>query len=118
MRLRALAGCVALTACVTARPVEPSASSEGLASWYGRELAGRPTASGEPFDPEALTAAHRTLPFGSCARVQLRSTGREVEVRINDRGPFVAGRIIDLSARAARELGLRDVEPVSVRACR
>jgi rare lipoprotein A len=103
-------------ACATVPP--PQAASEGLASWYGRELAGRPTASGEPFDPEALTAAHRTLPFGTCLRVQLRSTGREVEVRINDRGPFTPGRVLDLSARAARELGLSGVEPVVMRPCR
>lgn len=78
---------------------------EGLASWYGAELAGHPTANGELFDPGAMTAAHRTLPFNTCVRVELVSSGRAIEVRINDRGPFVSGRVIDLSEAAARALG-------------
>lgn len=91
---------------------------EGLASWYGQELRGRPTASGEPFDPNGLTAAHRTLPFGSCVRVERVGTERSVEVRVNDRGPFIRGRIIDLSARAARELGISGVSLVRLAPCR
>jgi peptidoglycan lytic transglycosylase len=95
-------------------PGPPSSAEEGLASWYGIEEAGRATASGELMDPEKLTAAHRTLPFGSLVRVVDRETGRSVEVIVNDRGPHVAGRIIDLSFAAARELDLvrRGVAPV------
>ena len=78
----------------------------GLASWYGPSLHGRRTASGERFDRYEFTAAHRTLPFG--ARVCVRSvlTGKAVVVRINDRGPFAPGRVIDLSQAAAQELGM------------
>ena len=84
----------------------PEASEEGIASWYGQQFAGHPTANGERFDPRALTAAHRSLPFGTCVRVELLSSGKSVEVRINDRGPFVAGRLIDLSEAAAARIGL------------
>ena len=69
----------------------------GGASWYGRKYHGRPTASGEPYDMFAMTAAHRTMPIPSYARVRNPANGREVVVRINDRGPFAAGRVIDLS---------------------
>lgn len=75
----------------------------GVASYYGRELAGHRTASGERFNPSGLTAAHRTLPLGSHVRVW--HGGRSVVVRINDRGPFVRGRVMDLSHGAARSLG-------------
>jgi len=77
----------------------------GMASWYGREFAGHRTASGERFDPNELTAAHRTLPFGTRVRVT-DADGDSVIVRINDRGPFARGRVIDLSQAAARRLGL------------
>jgi rare lipoprotein A len=77
----------------------------GRASYYSDRLAGRRTACGEPYDPRALTAAHRTLPFGTLVHVA-RSDGRYVVVRINDRGPFARGRVIDLSRRAAAELGM------------
>lgn len=79
-------------------------SSVGRASWYGREFAGRKTASGERFDPEMLTGAHRTLPLGTKVRVTNLHNGRSVLVRITDRGPFIRHRIIDLSEGAAREL--------------
>jgi rare lipoprotein A len=79
---------------------------EGMASYYGAELAGRRTASGERFDPRDLTAAHRTLPFGSKVRVTNAANGRSVVVRINDRGPFSHGRLIDLSRSAAEQIGL------------
>lgn len=79
---------------------------EGIASFYGAELHGNKTASGVPFDMNAFTAAHRTLPFGTKVRVTYQATGKSVVVEINDRGPHVAGRIIDLSAAAAREIGL------------
>lgn len=92
-------------------PAPPPAESgnavgEGAASYYGSELAGNPTASGERFDPEALTAAHRTLPLGSRVRVTNVRTGASVVVRINDRGPFHGQRVIDLSRAAARQIGM------------
>ena len=97
-----------------------AALGEGGASFYGDELAGRPTASGERFDPREFTAAHRTLPFGSCVRVVATRTGKEVEVRVTDRGPHVAGRVIDLSKAAADALGITSegVAPVRLYACR
>jgi rare lipoprotein A len=79
-------------------------SHEGIASWYGRKFHGKRTASGERFDMYALTAAHRTLPFGSIVQVTDLENGGSVRVRINDRGPFKSGRIIDLSYAAARKL--------------
>jgi rare lipoprotein A len=87
----------------------------GLASWYGRKFHGRRTSSGEPYDMYAMTAAHPTLPIPSYARVRNPANGREVVVRVNDRGPFHPGRIIDLSYTAALRLGvLRGVAPVEV----
>lgn len=79
---------------------------EGLASWYGRRFHGRKTASGEPYDMYAMTAAHPTLPIPSYARVTALDSGRSVVVRINDRGPFHSTRVIDLSYTAAHKLGL------------
>lgn len=78
----------------------------GVASWYGPGFQGRLTANGERFDMNELTAAHRTLPFGTHVEVESHSTGKKVRVRINDRGPFVGGRIIDLSKAAAQQLGI------------
>jgi rare lipoprotein A len=80
----------------------------GIASWYGKRFHGRRTASGESFDMHALTAAHPNLPFGSWVRVRNVVNGLSVDVRINDRGPHVKRRIIDLSRAAARSLGLLD----------
>ncbi|MDP3797749.1 MAG: septal ring lytic transglycosylase RlpA family protein [Polaromonas sp.] len=80
--------------------------ARGRASWYGPRFHGRRTASGERYDMYALTAAHKTLPFGTLVRVRSLVTGREVEVRINDRGPFGAGRVIDVSRAAAEALGM------------
>ncbi len=80
--------------------------AEGWASYYGTRWAGQRTASGEAFDPEAFTAAHPTLPFGARVRVTNLRNGRFVVVRINDRGPHVPGRIIDVSYAAARALGM------------
>ena len=92
---------------------------EGLASWYGDEFAGRRTSSGEPFDPDLLTAAHRTLPLPSWVEVENLDNGRTVIVRVNDRGPFAdpERRIIDLSEAAARELAMigAGVAPVRIR---
>jgi rare lipoprotein A len=78
---------------------------EGEASYYGYELAGRPTATGEPFDPNLPTAAHRTLPLGSIIRVTNVRNGESVVVRVNDRGPFHGNRVLDLSRSAAMALG-------------
>jgi len=87
----------------------------GLASWYGKKFHGRPTASGEIYDMYAMTAAHTTMPIPSYARVRNPANGREVIVRVNDRGPFHGGRIIDLSYTAALKLDLlRGVAPVEV----
>jgi rare lipoprotein A len=88
------------------RPDQIVATETGEASWYGARHHGRRTASGEPFDMHALTAAHRTLPFGTLCRVTSRRSGRMVIVRINDRGPWSKGRIIDLSRAAAEALGM------------
>lgn len=79
----------------------------GRASWYGRAFHGRKTASGERYNMEALTAAHRTLPLGSYVRVSIPGTAKWVVVKINDRGPYARGRVIDLSLAAARVLGLQ-----------
>ncbi|GHC23343.1 septal ring lytic transglycosylase RlpA family protein [Aidingimonas halophila] len=91
-------------------------TQEGVASYYSDNFQGQTTASGEPFDQQALTAAHPSLPLGTKVVVTRQDNGREVEVLINDRGPYAQGRIIDLSKRAARELGMlhRGVAPVLV----
>jgi len=91
---------------------------EGIASSYGREFHGRTTSNGELFDMHAMTAAHKTLPMGVYVRVQLKRSGKEVVVRINDRGPFVGDRIIDLSESAAKQLGMlqEGLAPVKVTA--
>jgi rare lipoprotein A len=81
-------------------------TATGVASYYGDEFSGRITASGERYDPNKLTAAHRSYPFGTRVRVTNLDNGKSVLVRINDRGPYKTGRIIDLSLRAAKELGL------------
>lgn len=95
------------------RPSRPEVSpppagfvETGIASWYGQEFHGRPTSSREIYDQNDLTAAHPTLPFGTMVLVTNLENGRQVTVRINDRGPFVKGRIIDLSYAAARLLGM------------
>ncbi len=99
-------------------PAEPPLA-EGVASYYGASFRGRRTASGERFDPDAFTAAHRTLPFGTCLRVENAGNGRSVRVRVNDRGPYAAGRLIDLSEAAARALDLirQGVAKVRLFAC-
>jgi rare lipoprotein A len=84
----------------------PGGSEEGLASWYGEPYHGRPTASGTIYDQRDLTAAHRTLPFGTRLRVHDLGSGRHVDVIVNDRGPFVTGRILDLSRGAAEAIDL------------
>lgn len=89
-------------------------ATRGKASWYGPGLHGNLTASGEPFDMYGMTAAHRTLPFGTLARVWRPDTRHFVVVRINDRGPFVGGRVIDLSYGAAHDLGMVSAGVVEV----
>lgn len=98
-------------------PYEPADYDEtGMAGWYGAELAGRKTASGERFDPAGMTAAHRTLALGSHVEVTSVANGRNVVLRINDRGPYHGKRIIDLSRAAAQRLGISGVGRVRVRA--
>ena len=115
LALGLLAACAARQATVTPPPAVPPAappleqpvfSQSGLASLYGSNFQGKRTASGEPLNNSAMTAAHRSLPFHTIVRVTAGSTGRWVKVRINDRGPYVAGRIIDLSDAAAIALGI------------
>jgi rare lipoprotein A len=98
--------------CASSVP-EPQATGpetlRGIASWYGEEFAGRTTANGEIFDPTLLTAAHRTLPFGTILQVLNPKTNQSVWVRVNDRGPYIANRMIDLSYAAAQKIGLVNV---------
>jgi len=104
-----VAGAAALAGCASAPPSRPPAVEVGLASWYGEPYHGRPTASGPRYDMEEMTAAHRTLPFGTLVRVTNQGNGKHADVLINDRGPFVAGRILDLSHAAA--VALDAIEP-------
>jgi len=101
-----LLAALALAPLVAFGKVDLGRTQQGIASLYSDALHGRRTASGERYDKSALTAAHKNLPLGSEVRVTRVKTGDSVVVRINDRGPFVKGRIIDLSRRAARELGI------------
>jgi rare lipoprotein A len=87
------------------------------ASRYGNELRGNRTASGEMFNPNGLTAAHKTLPFGTCLVVGNPTTGKSVAVRVNDRGPFAKGLALDLSAGAARAIGMRSTQSVTMKHC-
>lgn len=108
-RLLAAFALVVIAGCATApKPQPPAAPTtlHGVASWYGQEFAGRTTANGEIFDPMLLTAAHRTLPFGTVCDVSNPKTGQTVRVRINDRGPYINGRMLDLSYAAAQQIGL------------
>jgi rare lipoprotein A len=120
IRLWLVSLCLLLVACgaATPAPVEPKqgAGQHGYASWYGNQFHGRRTANGERFDQNALTAAHRTLPFGTKVRVWNKKNGRSVVVRINDRGPFgKKRRIIDVSRGAARKLDMIKAGVVPVR---
>lgn len=101
-------GCAAVPEHVTHR-------EQGRASWYGRARHGKATADGQPMDRNAMTAAHRRLPLGSRVRVTNLENGRSVELTINDRGPYVRGRVIDVSQRAAEELGFRQSGTARVR---
>ena len=110
----------------TSPPMKPTSVGPQLAhrgeivraTWYGNELRGNRTASGEMFDPNGLTAAHKSLPFGTCLVVGNPRTGRTVVVRVNDRGPFTEGMTLDLSAGAARAIGMHSTQKVSMQRCR
>ncbi|HEX2137788.1 MAG TPA: septal ring lytic transglycosylase RlpA family protein [Microvirga sp.] len=112
-RAALLAPCILVAACGAVTTAEGPGGAEagrqiqrGHASWYGPGFHGRRTASGETFRADGFTAAHRSLPFGTRVRVVNEGTGRSVVVRINDRGPFHGGRIIDIAQAPARSLGL------------
>jgi rare lipoprotein A len=134
LRAVAAASLLAASACETVAPPPPAPpppapvapappsppeprryQDEGNASWYGAKHHGEKTASGAAFDKNALTAAHRTLPFDTRLRVTNLENGRTVEVVVNDRGPYVDGRLIDLSEAAARKLGFTEDGVVRVR---
>src|SRR5438105_11555212 len=110
LALLVIAGCASpprsITTITPDRRPRPIAPTIGVASYYGRQYHGRKTASGEVYDMRKMTAAHRTLPFGVNVRVTDLASNRSVIVRINDRGPFTRGRIIDLSLAAAQKLGI------------
>src|SRR5260221_7849514 len=100
-------------ACTTTRktttpPQTQPTNEQGVASWYGQEFAGRTTANGEIFDPLLFTAAHRTLPFGTIVDVRNPKTNQTVRVRVNDRGPYIGNRTIDLSYAAAQQISIID----------
>jgi len=97
---------IALVAAAVALSLFGPYYETGIASWYGPGFHGNYTANGEVYDQEGISAAHKTLPFDTVVRVVEIETGNSIVVRINDRGPFVEGRIIDLSKGAARELGI------------
>jgi rare lipoprotein A len=125
LRVAALALLVAVAACTAVPPLpappapaaveQPTYAETGMASWYGRDHQGKKTAAGERFDMNQLTAAHRTLPLNTTVRVTNIDNQKTVKVRINDRGPYVRTRIIDLSSRAARALDIVDDGTAKVR---
>jgi rare lipoprotein A len=110
---------LALTACTGLAPAPPARGPEyqetGIASWYGKAHHRKRTASGERFDMRQMTAAHRRLEFDTVVRVTNLENGRTLKVRINDRGPYVRGRVIDLSSRAADALGIKEDGTARVR---
>ncbi|MCJ2045335.1 septal ring lytic transglycosylase RlpA family protein [Methylobacterium sp. J-078] len=113
MTIKPVRGAVALIGTVvTLAAHSPASAQSGAASWYA---SGHRTANGEHFNPNGMTAAHRSLPFGTRVRVENKRNGRSVVVRINDRGPFVRGRIIDLAKGSARALGMGGTTYVSLR---
>jgi len=114
----ALAVVLGLQACSLTRPVTPpvvDGHQQGVASWYGPGFHGRRTANGEVYDQYELTAAHQTLPLGTHVLVTSLTNGRSVEVRVNDRGPFIGGRVIDLSYGAARVIDMVGAGTMPVR---
>lgn len=116
LALLTLAGCGSAPKSGGGASSVPSGHSEsGLASFYGNEFQSRKTANGERFDQGKLTAAHRTLPFGTRLKVTNTQNGKSVQVRVNDRGPFVKGRIIDLSSSAFKTIASQNAGVVPVR---
>lgn len=106
-RLRgALAVALVLAACAHVTAEAAPRPEAGIASYYGDEFHGRPTASGQPYDKSRLTCAHRSHPFGAVLEVTNLENGRTVRVMVNDRGPYAKGRVVDLSGEAARQLGM------------
>jgi len=114
--LKGMRGLLLLIMLVSAAVAWADPEMDGLASWYGGKFHGRLTSSGEVFDTNTMTAAHKLLPFGTLVRVTNKENGLSAVVKINDRGPFVEGRIIDLSRAAADEIGMlgEGVAPVSL----
>lgn len=110
---RSFTACLSLLAFATAA----QADTRVTATWYGNELRGHRTASGAPFNPNGMTAAHRSLPFGTCLVVGNPRTGKSVRVTVNDRGPFTAGLTLDLSHGAARAIGMKSTQAVTMRRC-
>jgi len=110
---RLFTACLSLLAFATAA----QADARVTATWYGNELRGHRTASGAPFNPNGMTAAHRSLPFGTCLVVGNPRTGKSVRVTVNDRGPFTAGLTLDLSHGAARVIGMKSTQAVTMRRC-
>lgn len=111
--MRCLIITAALTLCLSscARKI----TETGKASYYADKFQGRTTASGAPFNQNSLTAAHRTLPFGTTVKVTNLANGRSVKVTVTDRGPYAGGRILDVSKKAARKLGMVDAGVASVK---
>jgi rare lipoprotein A len=107
-------GCTSLTKGLA--DLDVGLKERGIASWYGDDFHGLQTANGETFDMEAMTGAHRTLPLGTIVKVTNVKNGRQVKIKINDRGPYIGGRILDLSYGAARELGMvgQGVAPIQI----
>jgi len=115
MSVGMLSGCASVGPTVSKPAVAPKGAFTEMASYYAQKFHGRPTASGEIFDINKMTAAHKKLKFGTYVRVTNLKNGKTVKVKINDRGPFVKGRVIDLSPAAARKIdmmkdGIVDVE--------
>ncbi len=112
-----LACCLLLSSCTGLKYFPSGNEQKGVASWYGEDFHGKLTSNQEIYNMYAMTAAHKTLPFGTYVRVTNLTNGKSVVVRINDRGPFVKGRIIDLSYAAAKKLGMSDtgVAPVEIK---
>ena len=107
LSLSGLSACDRQPVAGSAPAAEPAPAQTGVASYYAKSFAGKPTASGEPHEPNDLTAASRSLPLGTTAKVTNAENGRSVTVRVNDRGPYVKNRILDVSRRAAERLGFK-----------
>ncbi|GAM62399.1 rare lipoprotein A precursor [Vibrio ishigakensis] len=117
MALGLLVGCSSVSSSASAKTREYARNHElvGQASWYGSKFHGKLTASGEKYNMRALTAAHKTLPFGTIVKVTNTETNKSVQVKINDRGPYAKNRVIDLSQRAFEQVGDTNKGLISVR---